>query len=63
MSKKQRKFRNEQAASLARRKHPLYGRLGPASACRKIDPKTGEVVDEMPARFRREYTRSPSKRG
>ena len=30
--------------------HRLYGSLGPASACRKIDPKTGEVVGVIPAR-------------
>jgi hypothetical protein len=28
----------------------LYGSLGPASACRKIDPATGEVVATIPAR-------------
>jgi hypothetical protein len=30
--------------------HRLYGSLGPASAVRKIDPATGEVVATIPAR-------------
>jgi hypothetical protein len=30
--------------------HWLYGSLGPASAVRKIDPATGEVVATIPAR-------------
>ena len=30
--------------------HRLYGSQGPASAVRKIDPATGEVVATIPAR-------------
>lgn len=26
------------------------GKLGPASACRRIDPVTGEVIEEIPKR-------------
>jgi hypothetical protein len=49
----------ERAASRSKARHALYGRLGAASACRRIDPKTGKVIEEIPARFDRgaTYTR------
>ena len=39
--------REAERLSLSRR---LYGALGAASPVRRIDPITGEVIEEMPAR-------------
>jgi len=51
--KTKRARRGEQWTLAARqraRDRTLYGSLGPASACRKIDPVTGEVVAVIPLR-------------
>jgi hypothetical protein len=46
-----------QSGGKNRRSHNLYGRLGPASACGRIDPKSGKVIDELRPRYRRDFTR------
>jgi hypothetical protein len=39
---------NDQRGSKA--PHPVYGKLGAASRCRRIDPKTGRVLEELPSK-------------
>jgi hypothetical protein len=50
--KKKRAPRDKRWTLAAQRalEYRLYGSLGPASVCRKIDPATGEVVATIPAR-------------
>ena len=37
----------------SKRRHVLYGKLGAASACRRIDPETGHVIGIMRAKYDR----------
>jgi len=37
----------------SKRRHVLYGKLGAASACRRIDPETGQVIGIMRAKYDR----------
>jgi hypothetical protein len=52
----------ERAGGHSKRRHALYGRLGAASACRRIDPKTGQVIETLPAKYDR-LTRDKRARG
>jgi hypothetical protein len=52
----------EHAAASTRRNNFLYGKMGAASPCRRICPRTGKVLEEIPARYDRSTTQHRHKR-
>jgi hypothetical protein len=58
----QKRWGRERAGRQSKRRHALYGKLGAASACRRIDPKSGEVIEVLAAKYDRR-TRDKRARG
>jgi hypothetical protein len=52
----------QRAAERSTRRHSQFGKLGAASPCQRIDPKTGYVIEELPAKYNRDFTRKKDRR-